>query len=192
MRHRRVVASTLARPRHLFGVAGATLAVSYLVVMTMLGHVRESGQFVRFVASGVLAEAPVEVTRIELLDKGRRWVLSRNGEGGWRHDLDQRPALPHLATHLDDALKFLHASAPVRVLKPQEWAAHGLGEFGLDRPVLSAVLANGERRILTVHFGSKNPQKVLQYVRIDGRDDVYVMSRFVGEEWERALAELKP
>ncbi len=160
--------------------------------MTMSGHVRESGQFVRFVAAGVLAEAPAQVTRIELMDNGRRWVFTRNAEGGWRRDADQRPVLPPLATHLEDALKFLHASAPVRVLERQEWAEHGLGEFGLDRPALSAVLLKDGRRLLAMHFGSINPQKVLQYMRIDGQDDVYVMSRFVGEEWERALAEAKP
>ena len=65
-------------------------------------------------------------------------------------------------------------------------------EFGLDRPALSAVLLNDDQRLLAVHFGSTNPQKVLQYMRIDGRDEVYVMSRFVGAEWEQALAEVEP
>jgi hypothetical protein len=192
VRHRRVVASTLARSRRLLALAGAALAVGFLVAMTISGRVRASGQFVRFVAAGVLSEAPAQVSHIELIGTGRRWVFTRNAERGWRRDPDQRPVLPPLATHLDDALKFLHTSAPVRTLDRQEWAEHGLVEFGLDRPALSAVLSNGGQRVLAVHFGSTNPQKVLQYMRIDGRDEVYVMSRFVGQEWERALAEVEP
>ena len=186
------MASTLARSRRLLGLGGAALAVGFLVAMTMSGRVRESGQFVRFVAAGVLAETPAQVSRIELMGNGGRWVFARTAEGGWRRDRDQRPVPPPLGTHLDEALKFLHASAPVRILDQREWVEHGLGEFGLERPALSAVLLNDDQRLLAVHFGSTNPQKVLQYMRIDGRDEVYVMSRFVGAEWEQALAEVEP
>lgn len=184
-----MVAATLARSRGLLGLGAAALAVGFLVVMTMSGRVRESGQFVRFVAAGVLAETPARVSRVELAGHGGRWVFARTA-AGWQRDPGERPVPSSLATHLDDAIKFLHASAPVRVLERPEWAEQGLGEFGLDRPALSAALLNDGRPLLAVHFGSTNPQKVLQYMRIDGRDEIYVMSRFVGEEWERVLAEV--
>jgi len=188
MRHRRVVAPTLVQPRRLLRLGGATLAVGFLVVMAMSGRVRESGQLVRFVAAGVLDAAPARVSGIELTDSSRTWAFARTANG-WRRAADQRPVGPELATHLEDAIKFLHVSPPVRVLERQEWAEYGLGEFGLDRPALSAVLFEDGRRLLAAQFGSTNPQKVLQYMRIDGRDEVYVMSRFVGAEWERAVVE---
>ena len=192
MRHHRVVAPTLGRSRRLLGVSGAAIAVGFLIAMALFGRARESGQLVRFVPAGVLAEAPAQITRIELMGSARRSIFTRNGEGAWRRDQDPRPVPSPLATHLDDALKFLHVSAPVRVLARQEWAEHGLGEFGLERPGMSAVLSHDARQVLLVHFGSVNPQKVLQYMRVDGRDDIYVMARFVGEEWERVAAELAP
>jgi hypothetical protein len=183
-----VVAATITWPRHLLSIGAALLAVGFLVAMTLFGQARESGQFVRFVAAGVLTETPAQVDRVELSAGDRRWVFTRTA-GGWRITPGPRPAPPSLATHLDDSIKFLHASAPVRVMERSEWAEHGLREFGLDPPAYSAALFQGERRLLAAGFGSPNPQKVLQYMRIDGRDEIYVMSRFIGQEWEQALAE---
>lgn len=101
-----------------------------------------------------------------------------------------RPVPRSLATHLEDSIKFMHVSAPIRVLERAEWAEQGLREFGLDPPVYSAALFQDGRRLLAVGFGSPNPQKVLQYMRVEGREQIYVMSRFIGEEWEQVLAEV--
>jgi hypothetical protein len=43
--------------------------------------------------------------------------------------------------------------------------------------------------LLGAEFGSPNPQKVLQYMKLQGREQVYLMSRFIGEKWEKALHE---
>jgi hypothetical protein len=184
-----VVAATVARPRRLLGLGGAALAVAFLVAMALSGRVRESGQFVRFVAAGVLTETPADVDRVELTARDRRWVFTRTA-GEWRLEPGARAVPRSLATHLDDSVKFMHASAPIRVLERTEWAEQGLREFGLDPPAYVAALFHGGRRLIAAGFGSANPQKVLQYMRIDGREQVYVMSRFIGEEWEHALAEL--
>jgi hypothetical protein len=32
-----------------------------------------------------------------------------------------------------------------------------------------------------------NPQQVLQYMRLTGHDQVYLMSRFIGAEWEQLI-----
>ena len=183
-----MVAATVARPRHLRSIGGAVLAVAFLVAMTLFGRARENEQLVRFVAAGVLTQTPGEVDRIELRAGDRHWLFTRTA-GGWQMTPGPRAAPTSLATHLDDSIKFLHASAPVRVMSRSEWAEHGLREFGLDPPAYSAALFQGERRLLTAGFGSPNPQNVLQYMRVDGRDDIYMMSRFVGQEWEQALAE---
>ena len=180
--------STVSRPR-LLAAGGAVLAVGFLVAMALSGQIRESGQFVRFVAAGVLPETPAQVDRVELAAGAGRWVFRRTA-GGWRIEPEVRPVPRALATHLDDSIKFLHNSAPIRVMERSEWAEQGLREFGLDPPAYSAALFQGGRRLLAVGFGSQNPQRVLQYMRIEGGDQVYVMSRFIGQEWEQALAEV--
>lgn len=183
-----MAAAIARRRRRLLGVGGAGLAVAFLVVMAVSGRVRESGQFVRFVAAGVLTESPAQVDRIELAARDRRWVFRRAAEG-WRTEPGAHAAAPALARHLDDAIKFMHDSAPVRVMERQEWFEQGLREFDLDPPRYSAVLFQGKRRLLAAGFGSPTPQQVLQYMHLDGREQVYVMSRFIGQEWEQVLAE---
>jgi hypothetical protein len=163
--------------------------VGFLAVMALSGRGRDSGQLVRFVPAGVLAEVPARVDRIELAAPARRWVFRRTA-GEWQMEPGSHPVPRSIATHLEDSIKFLHVSAPVRVMERTEWAAQGLGEFGLDPPAYSASLFQEGRRLLAVAFGSPNPQKVLQYMRIEGRDQIFVMSRFVGQEWEQVLAEV--
>ena len=94
-----------------------------------------------------------------------------------------------LATHLEDGLKFLHASGPIRVLERAEWSEQGLREFGLDPPAYTVRLFHDGRAVLAVAFGAENPQKVLQYMRVAGRDPILVMSRSLGRQWEQVLSE---
>jgi hypothetical protein len=70
-----------------------------------------------------------------------------------------------------------------------EWAPIGLREFGLDPPGYTATLYRHDTPVVGAEFGVPNPQKVLQYMKLQGRDQVYLMSRFIGEEWEQALRE---
>ena len=42
--------------------------------------------------------------------------------------------------------------------------------------------------VLTAGFGATNPQGLFQYVRVEGRDALYLLPVFVGREWERVLA----
>jgi hypothetical protein len=83
----------------------------------------------------------------------------------------------------------MHVSAPVRVMEREEWAPIGLREFGLDPPGYTATLYRQDAPVVGAEFGAPNPQKVLQYMKLQGRDEVYLMSRFVGQEWEQALRE---
>ena len=180
--------STVVPPRRAGEIAVAALAVGFLVAMALSGRVRESGQFVRFAAAGVLADPPARIDRVEVRTGSHRRVFRRSPDG-WRTETDARPVPAALATHLEDALKFLHVSAPIRILERAEWSEHGLGEFGLDPPAYSAALFRDGRPVLGVAFGAENPQKVLQYVRVEGREQVFVMSRSMGREWEQVVAE---
>jgi hypothetical protein len=182
------VEAAVGRPRRLLGPAAALLAVGLLAAMVVSGHLRESKQFVKFVPAGVLPEVPAEIDQIEIRTSAKRWTFVR-APGGWRVAPDGRPVPVSLAAHLEDSIKFMHASAPIRVMERAEWAPVGLREFGLDPPGYTAILYHQGTAVLGAEFGAPNPQKVLQYLKLQGRDQVYLMSRFIGEEWEKALHE---
>jgi hypothetical protein len=173
------------RRRALPGAVGL-LAVGFLAAMVVSGHLREGGQFVKFKPAGVLLETPDQIDRVELRADGRRRGFVR-AAGGWRGEAGDGPVPAALAAHLDSSLRFMYAAAPVRVLARAEWAAQGLREFGLDRPGYAATLYRGGQAVLGADFGATSPQKVFQYMKLEGRDQVYLMPRFIGEEWEQVL-----
>ena len=183
-----MVEKAIARRRRRFAPLLALLAVGLLGAMVLSGHLRESRQFVPFAAAGVMPEAPNEIDRVELRTSTGRWRFVR-GPAGWRTAPDDRVLSAALATSLDESIKFMHVSAPVRVMERAEWSSIGLREFGLDPPDYTATLYRRGTPVLGAEFGASNPQKVLQYMKLGGRDQVYLMSRFIGEEWEKALRE---
>ena len=183
-----MVETAIGRPRRLLGPAAALLAVGLLTAMVVSGHLRENQQLVKFTPAGVMPEPPGEIDRVEMTTSAGRWVFVR-AAGGWRAEPADRPAPPSLAAHLDDSIKFMHVSAPLRTMERAEWSPIGLREFGLDPPGYTATLYRRGTPVLGAEFGAPNPQKVLQYMKLGGRDQVYLMSRFIGEEWEKALRE---
>jgi hypothetical protein len=182
-----VVETTVGRPRRLLAPIAALLAVGLLAAMVVSGHLRESKQFVKFAPAGVMPETAAEIDRVEIRSSAGQWVFERT-PGGWRGG-DGRPVPTSLAAHLDDSIKFMHVSAPIRVMERAEWAPIGLREFGLDRPSYTATLYRRGAAVLGAEFGAPNPQKVLQYMKVEGRGQVYLMPRFIGEEWEKTLSE---
>ena len=180
--------TTIEHPRRLLAPVAAFLAVGLLVAMVVSGHLRESKQFVKFAPAGVMPESPGEIDRIEVTTSAGRWEYVRTGDG-WRAG-SAGPAAPRsLASHLDDSIKFMHVSAPVRIMERAEWSTVGLREFGLDPPRYTATLYRRGTAFLGAEFGAPNPQKVLQYMKLRGHDQVFLMSRFIGEEWEQAIRE---
>jgi len=183
-----VVETTIERPRRLLAPVAALLAVGLLVAMVVSGHLRENKQFVKFAPAGVMPEPPEEIDRIEVTTRAGRWEYVRTRDG-WRAGRAGPAASRSLASHLNDSIKFMHASAPVRVIERAEWSAAGLREFGLDPPLYTTTLYRGGTAVLGAEFGTPNPQKVLQYMKLAGQDQVFLMSRFIGEEWEQAIRE---
>lgn len=183
-----MVETAIGPPRRLLAPAAALLAVGLLTAMVVSGHLRESKQFVKFAPAGVMPEPPGEIDRVDMTTSAGRWVFVR-APNGWRAAPDGRPAPPSLVSHLDDSIKFMHVSGPIRVMERAEWSPIGLREFGLDPPGYTATLYRRGTAVLGAEFGAPNPQKVLQYMKLGGRDQVYLMSRFIGEEWEQAIRE---
>ncbi len=174
------------RRRRALPVAVALVAVGLMAAMVVSGHLRESGSFVRFKPAGVMPETPDQIDHVELRAGGRRWEFVR-GPGGWRLPSGPGPVPAALVSHLDSSIRFMHVAAPVRVMARAEWAEQGLREFGLDPPGYVATLYHGGQAVLRAGFGAPIPQKVLQYMRLQGRDELYLMPRFIGEEWEHVL-----
>jgi hypothetical protein len=163
-------------------------AVGVLVAMVASGHLRENQQLVRTTGAGVMTERPLEIDRIELRRGSGHWSFVRSSDG-WRRVAGDAAVSASLAGHLNDSIKFMHVSAPVRVMERAEWGPIGLREFGLDPPGYTAALYRRDAPAVIADFGATNPQHVLQYMKLQGRDEIYLMSRFVGEEWEQALRE---
>lgn len=180
--------TAIGRPRRLLAPVAALLAVGLLVAMVVSGHLRENKQFVKFAPAGVMAEPPGEIDRVEMTTSTGRWVYVR-AANGWRAGPAGPPAPRSLASHLDESIKFMHVSAPVRVMERAEWSPLGLREFGLDPPRYTATLYRRGTAVLGAEFGAPNPETVLQYMKLGGRDQIYLMSRFIGEEWEQAIRE---
>lgn len=174
------------RPRRSTAVlAGATVAsIGFLVAMVLSGGRRESGQLVAPSTAGLMAEAPEVVDRVELEWGPRRLVLVRV-DGRWRER--ERDVPRAVVERLQMSVRFMHVAEPVRTLAAGEWEPARASEFGLDPPRYSVALAHGERPLLTASFGAPNPQQVLQYARVEGRDVLYLMPRFVGREWEAVM-----
>jgi hypothetical protein len=181
------VEATIGRSRLLPAVA-VVLAVGVLTGMVVSGHLRESKQFVRFVPAGIMPDAPGDIDQVELRTSTALRAFVR-APGGWRATPDGPPLAASLTASLDDSIKFMHVSAPIRVMERAEWAPVGLREFGLEPPRYTATLYRHGRAVLRAEFGAPNPQRVLQYLKLGGRDEIYLMPRFIGEEWEKALRE---
>lgn len=178
--------------RSLWTAAAALLAVAFLAVMVVTGALPRQRQLVKFEAKGVMQLAPERISTVALRSGEHSAVFVRIPDGGWARD-GGAPLDPAVAKRLSLAVQFMNTSEPVREMEPAEYQGTDPREFGLDRPQLSIALFEGTRPILAAHFGGRNPDGYLQYVTVEGRRELFLLSRFVGEEWDAvAKATLQP
>ncbi len=167
----------------------AALAICYLAVMVIGGAQPVQRQLVTFEAKGVLKIEPERIRRIDL-GRGQDSVsLLRRSEERWATaggaEIDGEAG-----KRISTAVRMMRNSGPARVIPPGELEGANPAAFGLDAPRVVARLyeAAGDP-VLTLRFGGRNPDGFLQYMRIDGDDHLYLMSRFIGEAWTGALDE---
>jgi len=176
-----------ARVRRWWPTAVGVAAVVFMVAMVVTGSQPESRQLIKFEAKGVMQLAPERITRAEIELSGSRYTLIRTGERAWSRGtgtaLDAR-----LAADTSMAVQFMNTSGPTRELTGEELNGADIAGFGLDHPRVSVTLYAGPTRVITAHFGAHNPGGLQQYMRVDGRDEVFLMSRFVGERWEQVAS----
>ena len=179
------MAATVRRTsgRALLAAAGL-LAVGFLFVMVISGRTRPTPNLVKFEAARLMREMPDHIDQVELTGDGRRWVFSRRERGRWTVAPGADELTAVTVSRLEMSLRFMHVTAPVRVMSPDEYQGEALGEYELDPPRYTVSLHRGGRPVLATSFGGKNPQGVFQYVRVEGRNDLYLPPIFVGREWE--------
>lgn len=165
----------------------AVAAVAYLGLMVWTGTRPVQRQFVPFEAKGVLTVAPERILRVALVRGDQQVVLERTGEATWVRR-DGSAVEDAVGGRLSTAVGMMQRSAPVRRLEQAELEGVDISAYGLRPPQLSvALFAEGERPVLVARFGGRNPDDFLQYMQVAGDPHVYLMSRFIGEEWRQAL-----
>ena len=178
--------------RTLWTAVAASLAIAFLTLMVVTGALPRQRQLVKFEAKGVMRLAPERISTVALQSRDHGGVFVRTPDGGWARD-GGAPLDPVIAKRLSMAVQFMNTSGPVREMQPAEYRGSGLREFGLDHPQISIALFEGTQPVLAAHFGGRNPDGYLQYVTVDGRPQLFLLSRFVGEEWDAvARATLQP
>lgn len=169
--------------RRLVMPTAAALMVLYLGVMVIEGALPRQRQFVEFQANGVLKTVPELIHRIELARASRHLDLLRQDPHSWATAAGTR-INGSAAKQISTALAMMHNSGPARELTADDVKDTDPAEFGLLDPQITATLyATNNDPVLTVHFGARNPDDFLQYMRIDNDAHLYLMSRFIGETW---------
>jgi hypothetical protein len=168
--------------------AGAVLALGYLGAMVVTGAMPVQRQLAGVEPNGVLRLEPEQIRRVELARGGDQLTLLRADATRWTRP--DGSALDEAASsRVSTAIRMLHRSPPVREMAAEELAGVDIAPFGLDAPrVVATLYTEGDRPVLTARFGARNPDDFLQYMRLDGDRRIYLMSRFIGEEWAGALA----
>ncbi len=171
--------------KHRAWSAATILAAAAIVALALYGRRPEPG-LVRFEAAGVMLHiAPERVREVRVAAGDRRWQFTRAGAGGWRVTGSSSGA-GDWVSRVDAGLRFLHASAPQRVMARDEFAGTPAAEFGFDPPRYTVSVHAADADPFVVQFGSANAQGLAQYARILGRSEIFLLPRFVGAEWEAA------
>ena len=164
----------------------ALASVGDLCAMVVGGALPELRNRVKFEAKGVMTVAPERIDRIQIERGSTRVALARTGSGGWSREGGDALSVP-LANQVALAVQYMHTAAPVRAIDAEEIRGIAPAEFGLAPPALSVTLSAGPQPVLQARFGARNAEDLLQYMTLEGQDGLYLMSRFVGQQWDTAI-----
>jgi hypothetical protein len=170
--------------RSFAALAAGALMVALIAALALTG--RSPGlPELHFEAHGIMPGQPSAVARVEIRTDRDLAAFHRAPSGSWLFDRPDGPSVPsELASHLDNALQFMHVSEPARTLEPAEYSGARFTDFGLDPPAYVVSLEKADRSVLVADFGTLNAVSTSQYVRLVGQPTLYLMPRHVGAEWE--------
>jgi hypothetical protein len=161
------------------------IALAFLAAMVLTGAMPEQAQLVKFEAKGLMRAAPEEITRVELSTARNKLSFTRaSSSDPWIRDGNALPQIQ--ADDLSMAVQMMNTSAPVKVLSPEELEKIDQMPFGLRTSPLIVSLYRAGTLVIESRFGNLNPEGYLQYVSLAGSPQVFLMSRFVGEQWRRS------
>lgn len=167
-------------------VGGVVLASGVIIALALYGH-RPDPSLARFEAAGVmLTVQPDAVTEVVVSQGERRWRFERATSKAWTA-APGPPLGESVGSRIDSGLRFLHVSAPQRVLQPEEVAGTPPSEFGLEPPRFSVSVCSRGAAPFNIEFGARNSQGLAQYARLTGRAEILLLPSFVGEQWEAVM-----
>jgi hypothetical protein len=173
--------------RRLAWPAAAVVAVLFLAALALQGKRPEAG-LAPFVAGGPLtAFAPAEARQVEIASDGKTWLFRRVGEA-WQPVTVAAPPPADAAGRIDEALRLLRDSTPLRVVAADEMAGGVPAEFGLDGQGLAVAVESTAGGRFAIRFGAVNPLGVARYAQVGGARDVLLLPTYVAETWQRTVA----
>jgi hypothetical protein len=164
--------------------AAAVLMVAFIGGLAFTGK-PPSMDVGNFKSQGIVASPPSSIGRIELAQGKDRLVFRRIDATSWAFDQSTAARLPdELASHLEVALRLMHVSTAARTIDPAEYQGSSFADFGLDPPAYVVSLVAADHSTIVADFGTLNPSGTSQYVRLLGQPTLYLLSRYVGAEWQ--------
>jgi hypothetical protein len=182
-----VATPPVTRPAARFaGVAGAIAMIALIGAISLTGR-WPTGEIILPdpEVRGIVAVPADQVARIQVSTGEKDLVFQPRPEGGWL--VNGAETEQAVSAHVDAALRMLNVSSPPRVLKPGDYSAVQVADFGLDPPHLLVSIVAKTGKTSSVTFGETTPAQNAQYVRVIGKPDLYLLSRYVGVEWELAV-----
>jgi hypothetical protein len=178
------VEAALTRSLRGYVLPAAAAMVAFIGALAFTGKT-PSWQDGNFKSEGIVASLPSSIVRIELTQGRDRSVFHRIDATSWAFDQSTPTRLPdELASHLEAALRFMHVSTAARTIDPAEYQGSSFADFGLDPPAYAVSLVAADGSAIVADFGTLNPSGTSQYVRLLGQPTLYLLSRYVGAEWQ--------
>jgi hypothetical protein len=172
--------------RRAMWVGGITLAAGVIIALASYGH-RPDSSLARFKAAGVMLTVPPDTVTEVVVSRGeRRWRFARASSKAWTA-APGSPLAESVTSRVDSGLRFLHVSAPQRVLQAEDVAGIPPSEFGLEPPRFSVSVRSRGAAPFDIEFGARNPQGLAQYARLTGSAEILLLPSFVGEQWEAVM-----
>ncbi len=155
--------------RRLGWPVAALAAFAFLVALALHGKRPEAG-LVGFQAAGYLKQfAPQDAVEVAIATPGGTKRFTR--DAAW-------PA------RLDEALRLLRDSGPMRVMSAEEVAGQPLSAYGLDDKATAVAVRSRAGDVFAIRFGARNPLGSGRYVQVKGVPGVPILPSYVGDAWE--------
>jgi hypothetical protein len=109
-------------------LAAGALMVALIAALALTG--RSGLPELHFESHGIVRGQPSAVVRVDIRTEGDLVAFHRARSGSWIFDRPDGPSVPsELASHLDNALQFMHVSEPTRTLEPTDYAGARFTDF---------------------------------------------------------------